>query len=283
MPTTIVEPLPNGTPIVLVDREQMRFPADKKKLAYTDDIQGFISQPTPPPVFDYSKGETIKFPILGNDQAGDCYYAAILHQIQAWLGCQGKPVSFDVSTVLARYRRLSGGDNGLGDSQVVPEMKNGVIGPNGPHKIIDDIQVDPTDDAAVAQAMWLCGGLLWTCSLLPNWMPSRTHAGSHWTNDGRPNPRAGHAMFLTGTNAAGDYDVRTWGLSPCVTLTKPGLKAGDSELLACASKEQFDDLGFHVSGLHYIDVSAAWKSMGFKNIPDNTYPVPDAGLLTYLY
>lgn len=278
---TIIEDLPDGTPIHLVEREQLRFHG-KKQLQYNPEIEGFVSQPTPPPVFDWSRGESIKFPILGNDRYGDCYYAAVAHAAQCFNGLVGRPVTFDVNALTKRYLVLSRGDNGLGDDQIIPEFKTGIVGPNGPHKIIDDVQVDPNDDAAVAQAMWLCSGLLWTCSLLPNWMPSRTHAGSKWTNDGRPNPRAGHALFLTGVNNQGNYDVRTWGLSPCVTLTPAGLKAGDSELLACASLEQFDANGFHPCGLHYLDVAPAWKSLGFKNIPVSPFPAPNPEVLTYV-
>lgn len=278
---TIIDQLPTGIDIHLVDREQLRF-VGKKQLSYSEEIQGFVSQPAPPPSFDYSKGETIKYPILGNDQRGDCYYAAICHATQCFNGMAGRPLDFSAAAVIHRYDQLSPGDNGLDDPQVIPEFKKGIVGPNGPHKIIDDVQVDPNDDAAVAQAMWLCSGLLWTCSLLPNWMPSRTHAGSQWTNDGRPNRQAGHAMYLTGKDAQGRYDVRTWGLSPCVKLTPAGLKAADSELLACASLEQFDADGFHPCGLHYLDVAQAWKALGFHNIPDNPFPVPSPEVLTYV-
>lgn len=273
--------LPDGTNIRLVDREQLRF-VGKKQACYTPVIQGFVSQPTPPATFDYSKGESIKYPITGNDARGNCFYVAGVNHFRTANGAVGRPVEFSTADVVHRYDQLSPYDSGLNDDQMMPEMKGGLIGPNGPHKIIDDIQIDPNDDAAVAQAMWLCSGLLWTCSLLPNWMPSRTHAGSVWTNDGRPNHRAGHAMYLTGVDASGNYDVRTWGLSPCVKLTKAGLKAADSELLACASMEQFDANGFHASGLHYLDVSAAWRSLGFKNIPDNPFPPPAAEVLTYV-
>lgn len=276
-----VDLLPNGQAIHLVDREQLRFHG-KKQLSYSSSIQGFVSQPTPPPVFDLSKGETIKFPILGNDQRGNCYYTAACHLVQCFNGLVGRLINFDTQAVIRRYDQLSPRDGGLNDNQMIPEFKAGIVGPNGPHKIIDDVQVDPDDDAAVTQAMWLCSGLIWTTALRTNWMPSRTHAGSRWTNDGGLNRNAGHAMILTGKNAEGNYDVRTWGLSPCVTLTPAGLKSSGSELLACASLEQFDERGFHPCGLHYLDVAPAWKSLGFTGIPANPFPEPSPEVLTYV-
>ena len=279
--STILDTLPNGVQVVLVDREQLRF-AGKKQHSYSSSIQGFMAQPTPPATFDYSRGEAIRYPITGNDQRGNCYYVAGVNHFRTANGMVGREVAFDTSAVIRRYDQMSPRDNGLNDNQMMPELKNGIIGPNGPHKIIDDIQLDPGDDAAVTQAMWLCSGLIWTCALRNGWMPSATHAGSIWDNGGRLNRNAGHAMYLTGIDSQGRYDVRTWGLSPCVKVTKDGLKSADSELLACASLEQFDARGFHPCGLHYIDVAAAWKSLGFRGIPDNPFPAPAPDVLTYV-
>lgn len=278
MADTSIDVLPSGQQVVLVDRDQLRF-AGKKQMTYSTDFQGFISQPTPPPAFDWSRGEAIRFPISGNDQVGNCYYVTGLNASRSFCGMNARPCEFNVADVIARYRRLSGGDNGLNDEQMMPEWKGGLVGPNGPHKILDDVQVDVHDDAAVALAMWAFGGLAWTTSLRTNWMPSRTHAGSIWAEDGMLNRRAGHAMWLTGKKE--NYTVRTWGLTPPVQVTLPGIKSSDSELLAVFSMEMFSDAGYAPCGLHYVDLAPLWRSIGGIQLPVSPFPVPAPEDVTY--
>ncbi len=276
----IIDTLPDGTPIVLVDREQMRF-ENKKQMTYNASIEGFVSQPTPPPTFDWSKGRSIKFPILGNDHYGDCFYAAACHGAQSWNGMAGRPLAFDAKVVGNRYLVIAHGDNGLSDNQIIPEFKSGIVGPKGPHKILDDVQVDVTDDTAIALAIWAFGGAFWTCSLLPNWMPSRTRAGATWTNDGRPTGN-GHALWMTGRTGPGLWQIETWAFDPPITLTSAGMRAARSEILVCFSMDMFDAAGFAPCGLHYLDLVPLWKSIGGIDLPASPFPAPDPEVLTYI-
>lgn len=277
MANTIVT-LPNGQQIVLVDREQMRL-VGKKQMTYNPLIRGFVRQPTPPATFDWSRNRTIQFPMLGNDQYGDCYYCAMCHGVQSWSGMAGRPVSFDASAVIRRYLKISGGDNGLDDRTIIPEWKHGIIGPSGPHKILDEVQVDVRDDIAVALAAWAFGGLIWTASLLSTWLSARP--GMTWTNDGEPDPYAGHAMWISGKTSVG-LQVETWGFDSPVTVTAAGVRAADSEFLACFSMEMFDAKGFAPCGLHYLDLVPLWQSMGGSSLPPSPFPEPASELLTYI-
>lgn len=276
----IIETLPDGEQIVLVDREQLRF-SGKKQMSYSPMIEGFVSQPTPPAAFDWSKGRSIKFPILGNNRYGDCYYAAACHGSQCFNGMAGRMIEFDVNAVTKRYLQLSRGDNGLSDSDVMPEWKGGIVGPGGPHKIIDDIQVAVDDDQAISLAMWAFGGLIWTCSLLTRWLPGNTHAGDLWTNNA-PKSRGGHAMWLSGKPGDSKWQVETWAFDPPVTVTSAGMRAADSELLVCFSMEMFDANGFAPCGLHYLDLVPLWRSIGGHALPDSPFPAPAEGTLTYI-
>lgn len=269
--------LPNGQQICLVDRDQLLF-AGKRQMRYSAAFPGFVAQPTPPATFDWSKGRTIKFPILGNDRYGDCFYAAVAHGSQCFNGMNGRAVTYDLAALESRYLKLSGGDNGLDDGTIMPEWKTGIVGPNGPHKIVGDIQVDPSDDQAIALAMWAFSGLIWTAQLLNGWL--RTQPGDTWTNNS-PMGRGGHAMWLTGRNATG-WQVETWGMDPPITVTSAGMRAARPELLACFSMEMFSDAGFAPCGLHYLDLAPLWKSIGGGDLPASPFPAPAPEVLTYI-
>lgn len=271
--------LPNGQQVVLVDREQLRL-RGVKKMSMPSFFAGFVAQPTPPPTFDWTKGRQLKFPIYGNDQYGDCYYCAPAHLVQSWTGMAGTEAQFDRNAIVQRYLRISGGDNGLDDGTILPEFKSGIVGPSGPHKIEDYVQVDPNDDAASAFAAWAFGGLLWTCSLLNTWL--NTQPGSVWTNNGRPNRNAGHAMHVSGKTDASRYQVETWGFDPPVQVTTAGVKAADSEFLACFSLEMFSAKGFAPCGLHYLDLVPLWQSIGGHALPPSPFPTPAPELLNYI-
>lgn len=175
--------LANGQRVRLVDREQLRVKGPHKK-ARTPMLKG---EPTPPTSFDYSKNEALIYAILGNDQYGDCYYVAICNGSKTWTGNTATEWLPDVNAVTQRYQQISGGDNGLSDTDAMPEWLGGIVGPNGPHKIIDWMVV-PQDPAATWEFLfWFCGGMIWTCSLLDTWLNS-TSPGTIWDAGGTPDP-----------------------------------------------------------------------------------------------
>ena len=224
-----------------------------------------------PASFSWSGNGNLKFPVLGNDQVGDCYYAAACHGSQTWTGNAGTECVFDESAVIARYLAISGGDNGLSDSDIFPEWKGGIVGPNGPHKILDDMTVLPGDDNATALAMYAFCGLIFTASLLGSWL-NNASPGAIWDANGRPDPSAGHAMFLTGKEPNGNYELQTWGFSPCVNLTPAGLKAADPELVACFSLDMFNAAGLSPAGQTYEEAAALWNACGGNVLPPSPFP-----------
>ncbi len=228
--------------------------------------------PTPPAAWDGSKGRSIKYPILGNNQYGDCYYADMCHCVQTFTGNgSGMPVAFDVNAVTARYKQLSGGDNGLGDDQVFPEWKGGIVGPSGPHKILDDMTVHPDDDAAIRLGMWLFCGCSYTASLLNTWLQN-PQPGQVWDADGRPDPSAGHAMHLSGYDQTYYYD-ETWSLDPAIKLTPAGLKASDPEITVQFSLEMFNSQGIAPhNGMSYVQLATLWVQLGGASLPPSPFP-----------
>jgi hypothetical protein len=258
-----------GREIVLVSRNQLRSHPSTKRLTIVADAGANV----PPLPIDWTKNNTVDFPILGNDTEGDCYYAAILHYLMAWMANKNTSVTFNAAAVLARYNVISGGDNGLDDDQIFKEWTSGVIGPNGPHKILDRLTINVNDDAAINAAMWACGGLIYTAALPDAWLDNPM-PGQTW-DKGLPDENNGHAMYLGGRNADGSFKDETWGFNPPIRLTTAGMKSADPELVAVFSLEQFDAKGYNIfTGLYYTDQVKLWNSWGGNVTLTNPFPAP---------
>lgn len=272
-PATTSVDVPGVGKVVLVNREQLRFKSHTR-MAKAPAGDALAATPTPPSTFDWAKGESLKFPILGNDRYGDCYYAAVGHASQTYTGNSGAECQFDVNLLTRRYLRIAGGDNGLDDQTIMPEWKRGIVGPDGPHKIVDEMTVSVDDEKAQQFASWAFGGLIWTCSLPSGWA-NNAKPGAVW-DAGQGRSVGGHAMFLTGKQPNGNWDVRTWGISPPVQLTPRGLRSADSELIVAFSMDQFKTNGRSAfTGLHYKQQAALWRTMGGKDLPPSPFPDPE--------
>ncbi len=266
--------LPSGLQIRLVPREQLRFKIHGRRFSIPQHLKGIASlMPTPPATFDWSKGGQIKYPLLGNGNYGDCFYAAMCHASQTWTGLNGNEYQFNEQQVINRYLQLSGGDNGLDDATIVPEFKAGIVGPNGPRKIFSIMTVNPQDDASTALAMWAFFGLMYTAALPDAWV-ANPQPGQTW-DAGIPDQNNGHAMWLSGKNARGGYDDQTWGFGAPINLTPAGLKGSDPELLACASMDMFNSQGYAPDGVHYLAKATLWQQCGGSAWPASPFPAPN--------
>jgi hypothetical protein len=274
----------NGREFKLVDRERMRLPKTVKAFAATKVAPAKAALPfTPDPNYDWTKGDSLAFPMLGNDRVGDCFYTASAHFVQTWTGMNGQPTAFDTDILVGRYRQLSPADLGLTAQQMLGEFSQGIIGPNGPWRIFDILSVPVNDRDAILLAQWAFGGTFMTCSLRDTWRYGSTgmgaNAGDTWDDDGTtPNPRSGHAMLINGINGDGTYKLQTWGLNPPVHLTQRGLETCDAELIACFSFDWFNAKGFAPNGVHYNDLAELWVTLGGSRPPAGKFPDPDKPL-----
>lgn len=267
--------LPNGQRAALVPRSQLR----RTGAVLTARLPTFLSAvastiPMPPKVLDFSKERTITFPIDGNNQYGDCYYTACAHAVQAATGNKigGMPVQFNVAKLVARYKVLSGGDNGLSDQQIFPEWKRGIIGPNGPYKILAEFTVDPKDHETIALLMWIGCGCLVTLALADSWYQNAA-PGATW-DKATPDQNNGHAIYSSGRNTDGSWNVETWGMSPPIKLTQAGLESCDPEVIAYISPDMFDAKGYAPCGLHYTEITPIIFAVVGINLPPSPYPAP---------
>ncbi len=260
-----------GQSICLVPRDQLRRRSNGKTFGMPWHLRGILGQlPTPPASFSWSRGLT--YPIFGNDQYGDCYYAAVAHASQTYTGNAGAECSFNLAALVARYKVLSGGDNGLGDMQIMPEWKAGIVGPNGPRKILAEMTVNPADDASTALAMWVFCGLILTVALPDTWV-ANPKPGDTW-DKGTPDQNNGHAIILTGKQGNGTYELQTWGFSPPINLTPAGLKSADPELIVAFSLDMFNAAGVAPCGLTYAQCATVWQMCGGGSLPPSPFPAP---------
>ncbi len=260
-----------GHGVVFVPREQLRCKPDTKRMVAPH--FGAVPIPDFPLPINYTKGNSIALPILGNDQVGDCFYAAAAHAVQVWAANAGTPVTFNTQQVIARYEAISGGDNGLSDSDIFPEWIKGIVGPNGPHKILDWMTVNVNDDAAINVALGNFGGLLYTAALPDAWV-SDPRPGDTW-DAAAPDQQNGHAMFLPARNTDLSFVDETWGFNPPIKLTKAGMLGSDPELIVTFSLEHFTAAGVSLfTGKSYADMAALWVACGGKALPPSPFGPP---------
>lgn len=255
-------------------REQMRRKGARRMFARLGHVQE-AEVPAPPASCDWSHGETIAFPVLGNDEEGDCYMAAALHIIQCYTGQYGPAAQFDAQQVLARYEQLSGGDNGLSDDTIYPAWIDGLLGPNGPHKIHDSLIVNQHDSQTMKLAIWGMGGCLLTVSL-PSGAANNANPGAVWDADGTPSV-GGHAIILTGYPNDQYYDLRTWGLSPPIKVTPAFIAANDGEVIVVFSEEMFHPVTrLSPAGFTWEQTRQIWIQHGGKDVGPAPWvdPVP---------
>jgi|HubBroStandDraft_2_1064218.scaffolds.fasta_scaffold00771_6 hypothetical protein len=218
---------------------------------------------------DWAK--SISFPMDLNDTYGDCYYAAICHAHNTWGGNVGTSPSFGLAAIKTRYFTLSGGDNGLGDSDVQGEMTStaspyqGYVADVPGTSIVDFQYLDTTDPAAVSKAMNAFGVVVFTLAVPDAWI-NNSNTGDMWDAPATANQNNGHAVIWNGVDAGGRYKLQTWG--SYVWITPAGVKVCDPSGWVAFSTKWFDPkTGLAPNGLHITALAAAWQAAGGNAIP----------------
>ncbi len=179
---------------------------------------------------------------------------------------------FDTATVLRYYQRLSGGDNGLSADQMMGEWKVGLCG--GPHKIVDEMAIVPTDHAAMALGQHLFGGSWFTLGIPDAWLRNPQPGGTWDAGAGvQANPSNGHAVHLNGWDGSG-YKLQTWGFNPPVRITDAGVAICDPEAGVVFSMDWFDGNGRAPNGFTYDQLAAFWVQLGGHALPPSPFTPP---------
>lgn len=220
---------------------------------------------------DWAK--SLSFPILGNDQYGDCMYAAACHADQTMTGNVGTESTFNEQTVIQDYLRLAGGDYGLDDSTLIPAWQKG-IGSNPQATIVDTLSIDPTNVQLCQSAMQQFGFIFFEFAVPDAWINS-FQTGAIWDAPARADPANGHGVIWNGVDSNGNYKLQTWG--SWVWITPAGVNECDPGAFVAFSQRWFNSQGYAPNGQHITQLAAVWQSVGGNPIPTSVisaYPSP---------
>jgi hypothetical protein len=145
-------------------------PPDERDLK----LASYLDHATLPPIptywgFDQAvpKGQ---FGMLGNDQVGDCVFAAAAHQVMVHsAAATGTPIPFTDEGVISDYSAVTGyvpGDPSTDQgtdlrTSLAYRHKTGIIDATGKrHKIGAYLRLDPTDTRGLATAGYLFGSVI---------------------------------------------------------------------------------------------------------------------------
>lgn len=198
-----------------------KHPADHARIAkciQAHDILNLSTLPDQPAAFDWSQvnGADLAYPMLGNNQYGDCVFASACHQIETWTGQTGPQEVIDDVDALDAYARFTGfdpatgaNDGGANMLDVAQKWQEGM--PIARHTIRAFVAVNVKNLSLVASAANFFGGL-WTGWALPvawqgadEWL-----AGPNTSGNWALGSWGGHAVHAT-TFSPGMFGIKTWG------------------------------------------------------------------------
>jgi hypothetical protein len=218
------------------------------------------------------------WPMYGNDQYGDCVFAAIGHQIEGITRYgQGHTVEVTQTAVLKGYSDVTGFDpnntenpNPTDQGTVVQDAlnywrKTGI----GGHKIIAFAEVNVADEEEMNAALAIFGTLHIAINF-PAIAMTQFDAGQPWDvakNDG--GIEGGHAIHLGAYDAHGDRTVVTWGATQ--GMTDAFWKQYGSEAWVVISQEWVNANGLSPTGL---DLHGLGEDFANETHQPNPFPAP---------
>lgn len=172
--------------------------------------------PTLPPSFDWT-GKVTDWEMLGNDVAGDCTIAGLLHYFMGCVADNGGSFVPTTDQAISIYSAVTGyvpgneaTDNGAVELDVLKyARKKGFDG----HFINGFAEIDVQDIRLVKYAIWLFGGC-YVGVLLPKSVDGAPAwlAPENLEGDNAPDSWGGHCVLLTGfDDAAQKFTAISWG------------------------------------------------------------------------
>jgi hypothetical protein len=152
--------------------------------------------------------------MLGNDTAGDCYWAGAAHETMLLYGAAGMKVPmFTTRTTLDDYHAATGpGDVGT-DMQAgcAYRQKKGIVDALGnQHKIEFYTSLTPGNFSELDLAVYLFG-VAGIGVQLPDTAEAQFNYGEVWGVEPGSESKGGHYIPCIGRNSHGNYLVVTWG------------------------------------------------------------------------
>jgi len=246
-----------GLSVFVQDRQSMKQGHPEKQFVLAGRYPAF-SLP-----IDWTKNNSLTFPMDGNDRYGDCLYAAACHADNTFTGNLGPESNFDLQSIINSYLQLSPSNSGLNSGQIIGAWKNGLA--NIPSaQILDALDLDPTNAAAMQAAIYLFGGVVFMLALPDVWHNSYG-PGVIWNAPATPDPSLGHAVWWNGVDANGNYKLQTWGTYCWITTS--GVKICDPSCFVVFSTRWFNSGGIAPNNLTYLQLAVLWQQFGGNTLP----------------
>ena len=257
MSTTRKVTIPGGLDVFFQDRQAM-------KLGHPSALFGLKgSFPSIVLPVDWSMGNSLSFPIDGNNLFSDCMYAAACHGDNTFTGNTGTEQTFDLTSLLFEYEKLSGGDNGLTTGQIIQAWKKGLA--RTPAAYINQaLSLDPNDVAAMQAAIYFFGGVFFMLNVPKDWW-SNWKTDAVWDAPAKPDDNNGHAVWWNGVDNQGRYKFQSWGSHGW--LTPAGVKVCDPSCFVVFSPRWFNSQGVAPNGYTYDQLAALWVQFGGQALP----------------
>jgi hypothetical protein len=177
--------------------------------------------PPAPPQVNYG-AKVNKWPMMANDQIGDCTCAAAGHLIEDWTANAGKFVIVPTAAVIEAYSAITGydpktgkNDNGAVEIDVLNYWRQTGV---GGHEIVAYVALEPSNREHVRDACFLFGGCYIGLAL-----PTSAQKQDVWsvppggaTGAGAPGSWGGHAVPVVAYDSRG-LTVVTWGALKVMT------------------------------------------------------------------
>jgi len=269
--TTKIVKRADGTTFTARFYDHEKYRARMHKFHSTGETRTLKAAPWPsgPKTFDYCN---MNFPMYGNDQYGDCFYAEICHHDQLFTGNNGAQSSFALGTfstngtgILNRYRTLSGGDFGLADEDVQGEWKNRYLADVKAATAFDFLYIDTTNPDTLTAAMRELGGVAFTFTVADNWMDN-FKTGMVWDASNYNQNNNGHAVLLGGRDDANKRTkLITW--ATYVWITDAAIRVCNPGGFVVCSTRWFNAKGFAPTGKHITEVSNIIAAAGGNPFP----------------
>jgi hypothetical protein len=251
--------------VTFVHRDQMRKQASQSK-AYGTNLPPIVL-----PV-DGTNNMGVSVPMDLNNSLGDCGEAMACHgdNIYTYMRGSGQESIFGLTAIQNQYLKVSGGDNGLDEDQVINQIwKVGIAG-NTAAIIQDNLDVDITN---VALAQSLIDNNLFICMAwsVPDDFLNDFATGIVFADADSPDPENGHftpvadvggpsSVASDGTNVNGFYRIITWG-SWC-WASPAFIKSVDPSCFVVFSSRQFNSSGLDCKGRHVSQQAQYWINIG---------------------
>jgi hypothetical protein len=228
--------------------------------------------PPVPESCDYS-AKIPAWPMLGNDQYGDCTFAGAAHLSQCWADNAGNPFLPADRDVVAEYLDFTGGqDTGCVELDVLKKWRaDGIVG----HKIGAFAALAQAEHEQVMQAVYLFGG-----AYLGVAMPLSAENQRVWDvpplgpiGRGSPGSWGGHCVSAVAYNGTGPIVV-TWG--QLVQMTWAFYDAYVDEAYAILSQDFLSDTFIAPNGFDIQALAADLALVGQMESPPMPLPTPPA-------